>query len=241
MYPTAQEREEALRVTEELFKHDFLNAISYHKESSRFFKDMYFFNDGFWDWDDEYAGFLRELGAEAHCGATKVCVDVDGFNWVLKFGFLRYTNPDIARDAIMDYCEKEANNFKVIQERHLEAYFAETYELGEVNGVKVYLQEKVDRDEDVIDSILCTYVEENSLNFGIYKESYDSEEEYSEAVLDSARWMNEEDKISAILGGENEDLLEFISEFDVNDLHSGNWGMTRDGRMVIFDYSGYYG
>lgn len=240
MYPTTQEKEKALKVVEELFKHDFLDAISYHERRSYFSNEL-FFTDGFWDWDSEHSDFLKDIGARTHCGATKVCIDVKGLDWVIKVGFLRTTNPTVKKDDVQDYCEREANNFKVVQKRHLEAFFAETYELGEVNGAKFYLQERVECDEDIIDSLLCTYVEENPVGFGVFKESYGSEEEYSEAVMDSARWMGEEDKVNAILGGGHYELINFIDEFEINDLHSGNWGITSDGRMVIFDYSGYYG
>lgn len=37
----------------------------------------------------------------------------------------------------------------------------------------------------------------------------------------------------------SDNLMDFIDMVGINDLHEANYGLTKDGRVVIFDFSGY--
>lgn len=240
MYPTTEEKTEAFEIMDILFMNGFRDALSYHAEQSRFDSHPWYV-EGCWDWREAHKDLLRRLNLEMMSGATKVCIVADGLDWVIKFSFIRETHPHyVETESTENYCEREARYFQIAQKRHLDKYLAATYEVGEIAGVKMFLQERAEPDTDKIDMICQTYIEDNSLNFGIDRESYDSDEAFQEAVSDSASWMEEEDRICAIVG-ECDELIDFIDEFEINDLHSGNWGTTSDGRIVIFDYSGYNG
>jgi hypothetical protein len=102
-----------------------------------------------------------------------------------------------------------------------------------------YIQEKVSPlKEEHTDRFLDYAREYYSSDYkDLESGTYESSEQFISEV------MNEEDRIYAMYGDDDNvsALNDFIYQHDINDLHCGNWGVTSDNRIVIFDFSGYYG
>lgn len=157
-------------------------------------------------------------------GASKVAIIDEDNDWVLKIPFC---------DKSCDYCEIEAENYQKAVKEGVEEPFAECYFLMEYEGAPCYIMEKVDCDEEVVES------------------------DFYEIGLDKLSGQMSEDEISDYLGSMDTDeildqLLEFyygagflqkVSAFlsvnSINDLHTGNLGYRGD-KLVFVDYSGYY-
>lgn len=219
MKPTEVEIRDAMNLMDMLFSLGFRKAISYKKKE---FENGYKYTElGWYDWVEENKWVYN---GDLFCarGATKVCIWREDYDWVIKVAYRRETNPwYIERESTEDFCELEEENYRKACAKGLERFFAAIYKIGSIDGVDIYLQERVTVDEDEISSRFDAY----SLN--VYGEGAECEDE--------------EDRIEALFGREGDALYEFVSDNDINDLHEGNWGYTDDGRIVCFDYSGYMG
>lgn len=214
MKPTADEKKKALDIVGMLMERGLKNALTYSGEYNEL---------GYWNWYNENFKYLHSVGFHIYSGASKVVFVDDEWDWVIKIGFMRETNTCfVARGTDFNYCEIEANLYRSAENNHLEEFFAATYECGEVDGVSVFIQEKVTTIEGELEDKVYEYCSSHG------------------------RWDDEgfesEDYISAILGDEFDDfagLVEFVEENGINDLHALNWGRTTDGRIVMIDFSGY--
>lgn len=207
MKPTLEEIEFATATMNKLFSHyNFTEAITlYH--------NGYGYVAGLYKWRKNFGQALLNEGFSFHAGETKVCIIVPSFNWVIKVGI---------KPCHFDYCAKEAKNFQNAKEWGLSDFFAATYNIGEVRGWSIYLQEYAAPDEDAVTSALRTWT--------------------GDTHLMSDDGFDDEDRVRAVFGADyGSDIIDFICENRINDLHSGNFGVTRDGRIVIFDFSGYRG
>jgi hypothetical protein len=215
MKPTALEINEALSMVKNLMDHGLKRALMYNGEYNEL---------GYWEWYCDYRKYFMSIGLYVFSGASKVVFFKDDWNWVIKLGFMRETNTSfVARGTDFNYCEIEADIYRNAVSNHLDEYFAATYACGEVDGVQVFLQEKVTTIEDE----LTEKVDEYSSSHNIW----DTDEDFTS-----------KDYIAAILGEDFDDymdLVEFVDEHDINDLHALNWGKTADGRIVMIDFSGY--
>lgn len=221
MKPTVLEKEKALSVVRMLFSYGFKKALGYDSD----YVDFY-------DWRrcDENIEMMYKHGIEVTCGASKVCIILDDewdFEWVIKIGFNRR----------IDYCALEARYYAKAVEMNCASHLAETYLCGVVDGIEVFLQEKVETEEELFEERIWEYVAENydENNYPDEDERNDNIAEYVENECSS------EDYIMAILGNtpDSRRLLDFVDENDINDLHELNWGVTADDRIVLIDFSGY--
>ena len=177
--------------------------------------------NGFGDWEsmsyakwyDAYSHVLEAKGWEVHDGCTKSVVIFDDLNWVIKCDL-----------EGCDYCEKEVANWECAIKEGFTTYLAATYFLDCKNGINFYIQEYAASDTDYYDSKCYEYYHSDS-------ESYE----------DEGYWEpDDEEMVVALIGGPQVGMfMRFCWELDINDLHAGNFGQTKDGRTVIFDYSGY--
>lgn len=153
-------------------------------------------------------------------GASKLVIVDEDNDWVLKIPFC---------DKSRDYCAVEAENYKKAVEAGVEEPFAACYFLMEYEGAPCYVMEKINCDEQAVES----------------------------DFLDKLSGQMSEDEISDCLGSMDTDeildqLLEFyyeagflqkinafLSVNSINDLHTGNLGYRGD-KLVLVDYSGYY-
>lgn len=245
MMPSVQEKEVALDLVQELFDNDFWYAISYH-EKNRGMGSWTWFDEGLYEWKHQHDMFLAMFPGMIYSGATKACI-VPTIKelyekWVIKISFVRDTNPDyVRRGEVDDYCEREARYYQEACVDHLEQYFAATYDIGQVNGVNIFLQEYARPDEDSLDETLCSYIDSHSERYGVSRNDYDDDDAYHDTLYGEITEMDIEDKVEAIFGEELDDLVAFIDSHSINDLHTANWGTTMDGRIVIFDFSGFEG
>lgn len=234
--------EKSMEKIKDLFAHDFKQAISYGPGWFSKFNNKTYYDLGLCDWLEKYDGWLNKQSFEIFRGETKICiVDEENEDWVFKIGFIRKTNPKyVEYNTADDYCKREANYYAEAQVVGLERYFAASFKVGECEGVEIFAQERTDNDEDLIKEYFVDYVK-SSYNYD--RSAFESDEDYSQALEDDASDLEGEERIHAVFGEseEIEELIEFIDDHEINDLHSGNWGKTKDGRIVMFDYSGYDG
>lgn len=211
MKPTINEIEKAKEIVNKLVRNNFLEAIICEDNSNYF------------DWCQGYAKYFKDWHIKVFCGATKACIiSEDLSDWVIKVGFVYSDEED-------DLCAIEADFYEEAVEEELDEFFAATYEFYSLplpekfnlkRSIKFFIQEKATPDEEKT-SATC--------------------EEYT-----GSDWNDDDDRIESLFGGlvkckKLNKLFEFIDKWDINDLHSGNFGYTSDGRVKIIDYSGYYG
>ena len=157
-------------------------------------------------------------------GASKLVIIDDDNDWVLKIPFC---------DKRCDYCALEAENYKKAVKAGVEEPFAACYFLMEYEGAPCYVMEKINCNEQAIES------------------------DFYEIGLDKLSGKMSEDEIYSYLGSMDTDeilnqLLEFyyeagflceVNDFlsinNINDFHTGNLGYRGD-KLVFVDYSGYY-
>lgn len=214
------EREEALSIVQMLFSYGFKEAITYQKDDH--------YSIDLWHWKREHQELLDRLNLSLDSGETKACIFYDSEDWVIKIGFQRAGHTD--------FCQLEASYYEKACCNNLQNYFATTVSAGFVDGVEVFLQEKVYVDEDRVSDKIYSYVAAQ-----YPKEDWPDEEDREDRIASSVEYCDDDDIVIATLGEVDDmnDLLDFLYEHDINDLHSGNWGMTDDGRMVMIDFSGY--
>lgn len=224
MKPTINEIEKAKQIVNDLIKEDFFDAIICED------------NDGFFGWCCDHKDFL-EGRLKVYCGETKACIVSDELsNWVVKVGF-NY-KVDSYADKVTDFCAIEARNFEHAVVEGLEEFFAASYKLCELtppekynfkDNISFFIQEKAVPDEEKTSSTCDSYM----------RSGRDSEEEDDEDYYDDD--YDDDDRLESLFYGSKkyDELTAFIHEFDINDLHSGNFGYTSDGKVKIIDYSGF--
>lgn len=162
-------------------------------------------------------------------GITKIVVVIDNSKYVIKFS----SNPF----GKTDFCHIEANNYKRAVGRGLEDYFAETFFFKRVDGIDLYLQEKVDCDSYSIEDNFFEYAEKIV--------EWDKEkvgDEYNDAIWELVEDFGVDAALNAIYGEgyDTNRLIRFCGENKINDLHQGNLGY-KNGFPVIIDFSGIFG
>lgn len=166
---------------------------------------------------------LGTMGFWASGGATKACIGhTDLTNWVIKVGY--------KEQVACNYATLEYNNYRLAEEAGLAIYFPVMIYLGEFAGVPFYLQQMAECYEDQVAS-------------DWYERLRDSYEENEEEYSDNDLWneidsMTDDDR--AYLTFHDAELVGFLRERHINDLHEGNFGYIGD-RMVIVDFSGWRG
>lgn len=220
MEPTAFEIERALNTVRDLIPFGFHEAI---KESFNIFCDN----------AEKYA---EENHLSFNCGASKFCIIDEESDWVIKVSFDCSCDME-DEDMEIDYCKRELYNYKKACEAGLEKYFAAIFKIGEVEGVEIYLQEKLVANNDTcddVDNIFYDYI--YSLDEDYYNE-FESDDERNSAIWDGIYDMTVGERLEAIFGF-NRKLIDFVEKYDINDLHAGNYGY-RGSELVIMDYSGW--
>ena len=123
-----------------------------------------------------------------------------------------------------DYCAAEQFFYEKAVVAGVEEFFIKTIFIGEFDGHPIYLQEKV----EVYGYNSQTKSSEQSKEIFIKKFSYSEiqNEDFGGLLIE----YYGEDRVNQ--------LVEFLSEVGISDLHSSNVGI-RANRPVLFDYSGY--
>ena len=221
---TDYEREYLISLTEDLFAHGFKNAIIPWCD-----EDIYDTTD---EWVNSHYHFLKDKHCYLVHGMTRVVVINEDFPWVLKFNF---KNEKMRRD----YNFLEAKYYELACEEGIEEFFAATYFLKNIDDVDVYVQEKVEADEDAVSSSFFEYTLENYFSDRVV-ENEEDEDKLNDDAWDEANSLDNEERIYAMIENYSDArrVVDFASKYQINDLHSGNWGY-RDAQPVLIDYSGY--
>lgn len=187
----------------------------------------YFLNrrtvSAYFSWKN-YTLKLKKSLIKSACGATKLVLYFNDI--VLK---IPLTGEGLRR---INYCGQEAFNYKQAKLEKIDDFFCPCEFIGRYyykkgHSFPVYAMERVDvnvsRTETIIDE---------SYSNGILTASNDSdisEDEISVFAVFS-QWYSEDRVVH---------LIDFLREYEVNDVHDANIGYTKDGLPVIIDYSGY--
>lgn len=131
-----------------------------------------------------------------------------------------------------DYCESEANCYYDAEKYYgLGDMFAKTEYLGEIENTPVYISEKI--------TILMSDTKVKNSNKHTEKIAKTLQSKYE---IDYS--FCEGDGLLAFINcyGEErtEDLVSFLEEYGIEDLHNGNIGYDLYGNVKIIDYSGWY-
>lgn len=179
------------------------------------------------DWIISHFGYMAARRIHVDYGATRVVVVADNLDWVLKFDF---QNAGLSHE----YNELEVKNYQYACEWNLEDCFAAMYFLEKVNSIKVYAQERVRIDDDLTSDSFYEYTLQN-----YYSDEDSDDEDVRENAWEDSNELDNEDRIYAMVDNLTaRELVRFTNRYDINDLHSGNWGY-RDGDPVLVDYAGY--
>ena len=176
-------------------------------------------------------------------GASKVVLIFKDSDYVVKIPFFgerswcededgcgeevcdEFTGARISDDEYgWDYCTSEQYFYNKAVEKRLEEFFIETIFIGKYEDHPIYIQEKV----EVYGYNSETKSSERSKEI-FCKKFYRSEiqnEDFGGLLID----YYGEERVNQ--------LVEFLSEVGISDLHSSNVGI-RANRPVLFDYSGY--
>lgn len=185
------------------------------------------------DWIDENTSLLDKYQAEVYNGASKVCIVFNMENWVIK------TNFQVRNSTKITYGELEVRNYKLAEEVGIEKFFVKTYELGwrDEFGMYFYIQEKAAVDSSEVSGRFYDYVSED-----YDREDFEDEDDYMDAVDERVCEMNEDERLFAVFGCGDDvrALVDFINQWDINDLHEYNFGISLStGKYLIIDFSGY--
>ena len=221
MKPIELEVNNALDTVRDLIPYGLHEVIKGEADNNEFFEDV-----------KDYA---NKNGISFFHGASKLVIIDEESDWVIKLSY--DCSVDVDEGMESDYCKRELYNYEKACEEGVDKFFAEIHMIGEVDGIEVYLQEKLKVDDGVeedVDKIFRDYA--YSLDESYYDEIEDDDERES-ILADDVYEMDEGERIEAIFGFE-EKLITFIEDNDINDLHSGNFGY-RGADLVIMDYSGW--
>lgn len=185
--------------------------------------------DSYYDFYESNGWRFEDYNLSLDSGETKVVIIFDDEDWVIKIPF------DLTKTGTRydDFCRIEAKNYQRAIEESVERFFAPMYFLGNYEfedgccdfSCPIYIMEKVDVNEDVN----STYAKSN------YKGDEDDYDDYDFSGEDGATICLE----SSWTVDETINLWDFLCEYDINDVHTGNIGLNFEGKYVICDYSGY--
>lgn len=172
---------------------------------------------------DDYHDFVvvvdgAEVTVSIMSGATKAVFAVEGMDTVAKIGFQNFK---------VDHAAREAQIYQEACGVHLEQFFVPCKKIGEISSLEVFEMELVDVGEELVTSDMWRKCS-GSMSSEEIVNVIDEDCGFVESLF-PFYYSNEE--ITR--------LYKFISELEINDLHSGNIGYE-NGRIVIIDYSGYF-
>ena len=178
----------------------------------------------------EQMDLIKYIGS----GAEKMVYSIENIDeFVLKIDKSRDEDSGKCRCRLECYIYREA-----IKEGY-EEYFAPTYYLGKIGEVTFSLQNKMNVWEDNTYDALCQYISNNTDDFEYYHNvDEDIEEDYMDydmAISD----MSDLEIVSALFGKTIKGFDNFLDDYNINDLHQGNFGADEYGNFVIIDYCGY--
>lgn len=175
---------------------------------------------------EKVSPIITNCNEEIHCGASRMVFNFDD-NYVLKVDL---DEAEGSWDENGDFCEIELNNWNAVKGRNIAKAFCSMEFLGTILNRKVYIMPAVLADafevEDrTINSYYKIHPETESIDFDDIEWDY----EFLEILFED--WYGETF---------TEELVMFLKEYGINDIHTGNVGFVYgSGAPVIFDYAGF--
>lgn len=172
--------------------------------------------------------FFDRMDITVRNGCTKLVVLFHDADYVMKL--------NIAQGET-NFCQRECDLYQEAAKEGLERFFAEVELIGYAGEMPVYVQEMARPDEEYMDSLRENYAR------SILPIDAD-DEQISEYTYD----MDVDEQVESIFGDVEglcaltDFILYRVEDDDLEisaDLHSGNFGFTKDNRVVLFDYSGF--
>jgi len=160
-----------------------------------------------------------EISVRVFHGATKACFYVDGWSTLIKIGFSDFKVNHAAREADM---YSEACKYGVAQ------FLVPCKKIGKFFGTPVFETDFIEVDEALVTSDMWNRCSGSMSNDEI-SSLLDDDDQYISVLFPFYYYEDEVTK-----------FCDFLSEFGINDIHSGNIGYDSDGRIKVIDYSGYY-
>lgn len=145
---------------------------------------------------------------------------MDLYQWDESDGGLGFVaRRDFKGISSWDYCDREATLYGHACRWGVERFFACTEYIGDALGrIPIYAAERCG--EYVWDNVCRPPKVESLVKLGVPPDV---------AGVLSVQYKTAD--LQALVG--------FLQRFNVNDLHSGNWGVGGDGNLKIIDYAGY--
>lgn len=180
------------------------------------------------------------IDARVYGGLSKMAVVIDDLPYVIKVPYTgSYRTVERANNYVFvplehgaglnhsDYLCAEAMIYSYAQHEGVGHFFSPVKKIGEFsNGIPCYLQEKAVIQDDVVDRprVSAFSADEARRLSSQYDTGLDEE------------WLA---NAIEIYGAEDvNNLIKFISKYEINDLHSGNYGYrVSDGMPTIIDYA----
>lgn len=123
-----------------------------------------------------------------------------------------------------DYCNIEAQITECYESMAIENFFAKTYYLCDIQNHPIYIQE---------------YVPLDLYDIKISEKSYNDSKNFSSKQFDQHGISIFIENRSGEELSNLQDFLDFLEEFRIEDIHTGNIRIDRNGKARIVDYSGY--
>ena len=204
-------------------------------------------------YEEEYEEELEDLAFRCEAddwahGCTKLVLFFKELSdWVVKIPLFgeyheeddsyhdfEHANQNIQIENYNDYCAVEAYLTKEAYAEELDEMFAKTFYICDINGVPIYIAEKA---EGVLNKGGVEYTSQHSAYEAndLYESYYDQLQESS--LYDKHYFRYFVDQYGA---WETERLIQFIVDWNIDDLHLGNLGFDKNGHIKIIDYSGFH-
>lgn len=182
-------------------------------------------------------------------GATKIVIIPNDADYVIKIPitgtYITEHDADGNKVHILegrvdmeefDHLEHEQSIWRTLN-RESKKVFLPNITIGEINGIPIYVQERVAKTfmDTRSDQIEKTEGSVKSAQKLIEKSGYGSNDDDDINILN-------EDFIAAIVEYYDEETArQVLSDAEeIGDLHNENYGFTEDGRPVIFDYADFF-
>lgn len=203
---------------------------------------------------------IGKFYGEPYClynGCSKLCIIFDNLeDWVVKLPIAydltskdeaelrKISEPDVKKGKFNTYltlqrdlCAHEVNIYQDAVLAGVEDFFAEEKKEFTYHGIPIYVQRKIeceycnsDRHGDEKDEELDDTIDEILNNICI-SDVIDDLYEHTQFMEDLYKFSLTKQKFI--------NLMSFIDDNNINDLHDENFGYDFNGEPVFFDYSGY--
>ena len=161
------------------------------------------------------------------CGCLYVEYDDDTDEYIIEDEICEFTCAGDDNVNQWDYCETEAKNYIKAVEAGLEDIFAPTEFIGYSHNVPIYISKNIKRGSGAFKP----QNSERSMNAAVSIKSNTKYYEINDKYL--AWYIDKHGETRA------NELISFLNDNYINDLHCANWRTDDNGDIKIIDYSSW--